>query len=121
MAISTARTIAPVSAPHKMLLPHSTVSGLSVTSRKVTFGTPKIAHSSCTVPLSVKTGQRVFFQFYKIEKSERFEQFDAFGIRFETELGKLRRRARVNADEHFLSRIVPATAAKPSSIFFRRA
>src|ERR1035438_3363725 len=40
------------SLPDKMLEPHSTVSGRSVTSRIVTLGTPKIQDSSCTVPLS---------------------------------------------------------------------
>src|SRR6266849_264474 len=45
------RTIAG-SAPLSTLEPHSTVSGRSVTSRRVTLGTPKIHASSCTVPLS---------------------------------------------------------------------
>jgi hypothetical protein len=44
--VSTHDTIAPGSAPLKMLLPHSIVSGRSVTSRKVTLGTLKIEHSS---------------------------------------------------------------------------
>ena len=35
--------------PERMLLPTSRVSGLSVTSRKVTFGTLNIQHSSCAL------------------------------------------------------------------------
>ena len=41
--------------PAMMLLPHSTVSGRSVTSRVVTLATWRMQHSSCTVPLSVST------------------------------------------------------------------
>src|SRR5258708_3986578 len=44
--VATQDRIIAGSLPHKILLPHSIVSGLSVTSRSVTFGRPKIAHSS---------------------------------------------------------------------------
>src|SRR5438552_13832983 len=55
---STARTQRNTSfedTPERMLLPHSRVSGRSVTSRIVTLATRKIQHSSCTVPESDKT------------------------------------------------------------------
>ena len=68
IASSTARTIASGSAPARILLPHSIVSGRSVTSRSVTFGMPKIAHSSCTVPLSVRTASEFFSSFTKSKK-----------------------------------------------------
>ena len=60
-----ARRIESGSDPLKMLLPHSIVSGLSVTSRKVIFGMRKMAHSSCTVPLSVNTASAFFSSFTK--------------------------------------------------------
>ena len=37
----------------------------------VTFGTPKIAHSSCTVPLSDMTAQRTLLELDEVEESER--------------------------------------------------
>ena len=46
IASSTDLTIESVSAPLRILLPHSRVSGRSVTSRKVIFGIPNIEHSS---------------------------------------------------------------------------
>ncbi len=48
------------STPDRMLLPHSIVSGRSVTSRSVTVGTPKMQHSSWTVPLSLSTQNAAF-------------------------------------------------------------
>src|SRR5450756_2838786 len=60
----TARSIAgrmrSASTPASRLLPHSMVSGRSVTSRIVTVGTPKMQHSSCTVPLSESTQNASF-------------------------------------------------------------
>src|ERR1019366_8706192 len=51
--VCTQHRMASGSAPLRTLLPHSKVSGRSVTSRIVTFDTPRIAHSSCTVPESL--------------------------------------------------------------------
>ena len=53
--VRTQRMTVSGSAPLSMLLPHSTVSGRSVTSRMVTLATRKMQHSSCTVPLSLRT------------------------------------------------------------------
>ena len=51
---TTALRIAEQTAPASTFEPHSRVSGRSVTSRTITFGTLEEAASSWTVPLSVR-------------------------------------------------------------------
>ena len=56
------------STPPRILLPHSMVSGRSVTSRMVTFATRSKQHSSWTVPLSLMTHRAFLSRLMKLKK-----------------------------------------------------